>query len=241
VTNRLAKATWRAIRPSINRLGFDIVPSGRYEFAQHLTRLGINLAFDVGANTGQFGELLRKSGYRGRIISFEPVLSAYETLKRKASSDREWTALRTAVGQSSDTVDIFINDAHTTMSSILAIDNRFLRDHSWAKPNRSEPVEVITLDAVWSSHARSSDRILLKIDTQGSEDQVLKGVEKEMAFITAIQIELSTTDRMYLGGRLIGDQVAFLESRGFRMIDMASVFRDKEERLLQIDGFFERC
>jgi SAM-dependent methyltransferase len=43
-----------------------------------LPQLAINCVVDVGANTGQFGAMLRRIGYAGRIVSFEPLRARRE-------------------------------------------------------------------------------------------------------------------------------------------------------------------
>ena len=74
------------------RFGYEVVPSWRFgslEFSALLTELfsrySINCVFDVGANTGQYVHFLRQFiGYRGRVISFEPVFHCYESLSKKS-------------------------------------------------------------------------------------------------------------------------------------------------------------
>jgi FkbM family methyltransferase len=235
----MLRAVWQAVRPTFNRLGVDVVPHGRYEFAQHVRRLGINVVLDVGANEGQFAEMLRKAGYTGHIVSFEPVSSTYDVLVRKVRNDRKWGAVNVALGETSGQAEILINDTHTTMSSILPMSWSYAKDNEWAKPHRTQAVEIARLDDLWDRYAKSSERVMLKIDTQGYEDQVLNGAEVNLRFITAVQIELSSSS-IYQGGRLIGEQIEYLGSQGFRLIDLAPVFRDPMQRLVQIDGFFER-
>ena len=41
--------------------------------AELFATLGIDVVIDVGANAGQYGELLRELGFRGRLVSLEPV------------------------------------------------------------------------------------------------------------------------------------------------------------------------
>jgi hypothetical protein len=56
-----------------------------------IERLGIDLVLDVGANVGQFAADIRRSGYGGQLLSFEPVPEAYAALVRSMASDRNWS------------------------------------------------------------------------------------------------------------------------------------------------------
>lgn len=48
----------------------------------------IDLVLDVGANRGQFATALRDElGYRGRIVSFEPLKDVFPLLQQAAAQD----------------------------------------------------------------------------------------------------------------------------------------------------------
>lgn len=75
----------RRLRRAVRRLGIDVVrhrPAG-HDLVRLLHRYEIDLVLDVGAHRGDFGALLREAGYRGRIVSFEPLRGP-----RRAASPR---------------------------------------------------------------------------------------------------------------------------------------------------------
>ena len=49
---------------------------------QIMKRAGISLVLDVGANVGQYAKIARKAGYKGQIVSFEPLGQAFSKLAR---------------------------------------------------------------------------------------------------------------------------------------------------------------
>ena len=70
-------------------LGYDISRKKKSSnLSSHLAlilkQLDVNLVLDVGANTGQFGSLLRGCGYNGDIFSFEPTKESFDLLSLRA-------------------------------------------------------------------------------------------------------------------------------------------------------------
>ncbi len=68
-----------AVRKALRRIGLERIrhPS----FANIVAYEGIRTILDVGANDGHFGSEMREQGYRGRIVSFEPIPSVFKKLK----------------------------------------------------------------------------------------------------------------------------------------------------------------
>ena len=96
----------------LHRVGFElrrfsVEQSENARFISMLSTHNVNLIFDIGANTGQFGVLLRKIGFDGKIISFEPISDAREILLNISKNDPLWQiALQTAIGEENGEIEI---------------------------------------------------------------------------------------------------------------------------------------
>jgi len=224
-------------------LGYEVMGPPR-AFAIHHTLHGllrhqqINLVLDVGANEGQFGKELRASGYRGRIVSFEPLAEPYERLRRCAAADPDWAvAERTAVGSETGTITINLSQASTS-SSILPM----LPAHAEAAPQTvyvsKETVPIHRLDDLY--RLAPDDRMLLKIDVQGYERQVLAGAPNLLAGCRAVILEMSLVP-LYEGQTLALDLWQFMAQQGFEAWALETGFRHKDTwRMMQVDGLFIR-
>jgi len=198
----------------------------------------IDLVFDVGANTGQYAKLTRKEGFKGRIVSFEPLPDAHHRLSVNAKKDVLWTVHpRCALGSSSGSTRINISK-NSYSSSILPM----LDAHSSAAPESiyigSVETPIITLESVFDTYANESQKVFLKIDTQGYESEVLDGCLAKLPQIKAVQLELSTVP-LYEGQKLYRDFFDFFESNGFDLWSILPGFANQVTgQHLQFDAVF---
>ena len=183
---------------------------------------------------------LRELGYRGRIVSFEPLAAAHATLSEEARSDPNWNiAPRLALGERNGAVELKIS-ANSVSSSLLAMLPSHLAAAPESAPCAVETVPLATLDDALAPFLGADETALLKIDVQGAEDRVLAGSACTLPRIAAIQAELSLVP-LYEGQALMHDIVELLRGRGYELADVQPAFIDpRDGRLLQLDGLFLR-
>jgi FkbM family methyltransferase len=234
------------LRRLVRRLGYDLTPrtKARVPEAQLvavLERFAISCVLDVGANVGQYAQRLREWGYRGRIVSFEPLADAHAALLRRAAADPLWqVAPRMALGAADGEVEIEVS-AESDMSSILP-QSALLREISpSSRVLRRERVPLRRLDTVADDHLRPDDRVLLKLDTQGFEAQVLAGAARLIPRLAGIQLEMSLVP-CYEGERSFRELLDDLAAAGFApYLFLPGYFERKLARQLQVDGVFMRA
>lgn len=200
----------------------------------------ISLVLDVGANVGQYASRLRQGGYRGRIVSFEPLAGAHADLLRLTEDDPAWTvAPRAAVGAAETPIRLHVS-AETDMSSALDFTAEMADLLDSSAFVADETVPQVRLDRVFGDHAAPDDRVLLKIDTQGYERPVLDGASGVLDRIHAIQLELSIIE-VYAGEPSYLDMIAHLDRLGFApILFLPGYFNRRTARLMQMDGVFVR-
>jgi len=229
-----------------HKLGIDIK---RISVAQNqslrlktiLTSNGVNLIFDIGANSGQFGKELRKSGYLGRIVSFEPLLDQYEKLCLNARNDKFWQIVpRGAIGNKDGNIEIHIAGNSGASSSILEMLDIHKNAAPYTKNIGVETVPIKKLDSISSKFITENDIIFIKIDTQGYEYEVLMGGEETIKQATVLQLELSLVE-LYQDQKLFLEMINKVNSLGFDLWGIEPAFIDSNTgRMLQVDAIFLR-
>lgn len=237
----------KIIRKIINNYGFEITrftadSSLRAQYLRQLLHHKINIIFDIGANTGQFGQELRSLGYDGRIVSFEPLSECHQRLAQQASKDKKWlVAPRAAVGDRIGAVEINVS-MNTVSSSLLNMRPTHENSAPTSKVIRKESAALITIDSISSSYLTSpEDHLFVKIDTQGYEDRVLRGMTEIFPRVKGIQMELSVVE-LYQDQLLMNEMIDLMGRQGFELWGMAPAFIDPiNGKTMQFDATFFRA
>lgn len=204
-----------------------------------MTSRGITVLLDVGANIGQYALRTRHAGYRGRIVSVEPMLEAFTELSARAAGDPAWECRRHALGSAAGESEIHIS-RNSYSSSLLEMEDRHLRTAPESAYVGTERISVLTLDSVWDEVVQSSDRPFLKLDVQGFELEALRGAERSLPSLLGVQCELSLVP-LYAGAPTYKQVTEHLEGAGFRLAGFEPALFDPETaELLQADGIFLR-
>ena len=202
--------------------------------------LKINCVIDVGANVGEYGLMLRRIGYQGRIISFEPVHEIFEKLKQTAAGDDAWTTLNIACGSSEEerSINIFslgvlnsLLPPSPQMSSIDAVG-----------VERTETVSVRRLDSLFDEAIYGLDepRVFLKTDAQGYDLEVIRGAGERVREVLGLQSEIALQP-LYLG---VPDYLEFLEEcrkLGFEPTGFFPIFHcPTSKQMVELDAVLTR-
>jgi FkbM family methyltransferase len=231
------------LRRFLRRFGVDMIryphdlPEDRS--ARLIRHHQVSIVLDVGAGSGQYVRELRDLGYRGRIVSFEPLASAYRGLAAKAAGRPDWTVVHSAVGDAGGTVTLNVAENRYS-NSILPM----LPAHTEAEPRSryvaTEEVPITTLDEAASPHLHNADRAFLKIDTQGYVKPVLDGAKALLDRTVGMQVKLSLLP-LYEGDMLFPQGLETVTGLGFSLMGIQPGFHEHASgRTLQVQAVFFR-
>ncbi|HEV2121864.1 MAG TPA: FkbM family methyltransferase [Chloroflexota bacterium] len=233
------------LRRLLHRLGFDLVRSlGADDLLKRRLQLmvtrHIEVVFDVGAHSGQYAQTLRALGFRGHVISFEPLPAPFSLLQQAAARDPLWEPVNAALGDRDGEVTMHVS-GNSQSSSVLEM----LPTHESAAPESAYvgtcQVRMTTLANAIGTYGAPGQPLFVKVDAQGYEEQVLDSAGDALQKVEGVQLELSLVP-LYKGQALLEDMIMKMRERGFVLTSLEPGFHDpRTGQLLQTDGIFFRA
>jgi FkbM family methyltransferase len=193
---------------------------------------------DIGCRWG-FADTWEELGERCKIVGFEPDRVECERLTEHYR-DQPWVQIVPyALGSERRAANLYITREPACSSVYPPIDDVVDR-HPRLEPQRMvrrETIELMTLDD-WCADNAVDQVDLVKLDTQGSELDILRGAKRTLEHVSVVQAEVEFNP-MYKGQPLFGDVDRFLRDRGFVLwhLDNLSHHRQHGARVGLRPGF----
>lgn len=204
------------------------------QFIKVLRHHKIDLIVDVGAGEGEFGFELIRAGYKGSIISIEPLPDAYNKLSQNSRLYKKWIIFpRMAVGSVNKKTEINVSK-NSVSSSILEMLPSHLKVSNHSAYIRKEDVDIYKLDT-FIHKFKKYNNILIKIDAQGYENNILNGAKQliKSRKLKGLFIEMSFLE-LYKGQKTFECLYPKLTRMGFRVWGTDRVLIDNSNgRLMQ--------
>ena len=192
----------------------------------------LQVVLDIGSYHGQFGDMIHEVWSTATVISIEA------NPKHQSINPSQITALLS--NQAGVWVEFF-----TPINNIPATGASYKKELTQYYQNcQTTPVQTTTLDLLYRQHkwpTTWSTAGLVKLDTQGSELEILQGSSQFLLEQQPRWILLEASHQPYNQDAPSATQVVcFLNQLGYKWIDVWGHLRLSNHALLQTDLLFER-
>lgn len=237
--------TWRHAAAKALGDAFDlhIVRKGRAAMLLEAEMLGrflsefeIDCVFDVGANAGQYAKRLRAAGYRGAIVSVEPIPALAAALRTAAARDGRWFVEARALDETES--DVTFNVMASSQFSSLKRPNH---EETTLFEGMNVVVETLTmrterLEDLFDRYQQQLgfSRPFLKMDTQGNDLSVARGAGNRLFRFVGLQSELAVK-RLYERQCDYREALDFYQANGFVLSSLVPNNAGHFPDLIEID------
>lgn len=202
-------------------------------------RIEVDAVFDIGANTGQYYKLLRHElDFQGAIISVEPIPEIAASLHAQAARDTNLHVVEAVVSTAPDGSYMEFNRMENSQFSSLLNPSTTTVD-TYSTVNRvAQTIHVRsrTLDSLVHQYSAELqfEKPFLKMDTQGSDAEVIRSGLGTIDRWVGFQSELSVTS-IYESSVDFRQALSFYEGLGFVIFSLFPTNLGQFPRLIDVD------
>jgi len=210
-----------------------------YACTEHVKLLksigGINTFIDIGSNRGQFALVARYTNISSTIYSFEPQSEPASKYKMIFKADKNAILFQSAIGLKEEEKKMYISKRDDS-SSILEIGANQTTIFPGTQTSSAKLIKVAPLHRFLSKRDLVND-VFVKIDVQGYELEVLKGITKYIKSFDYLYVECSFIE-LYEGQSLAYEVIQYLNSFSFILKGIYNTHYDRNGIAIQGDMLF---
>jgi FkbM family methyltransferase len=191
---------------------------------------------DVGAYEGQFSRGARQIFSPARIVMVDALAEKEQMLADTARDIGNADHVIALLGDTeAEATPFFVVNAATHSGVIQTGSSKYMENSAIPREERLIPQR--TLSGIVTQFGMPFQ--LLKLDVQGAELDVIRGLGYQLSMVEVILMEMSLADYNQ-GAPLIHSVLGELNSMGFLLFDIVGEHRIETRQLIQIDGLFLR-
>jgi FkbM family methyltransferase len=220
--------SWLTVSKSLdkasNNVNFDINNNGELRVLKILAKFQPKCVFDVGANVGEYTNIVVQTCPGCLVHSFEIVPDTFGELVNNVKS-KNVRFVNKGLSDSPGIIDIHVSKRESTTATAFRIDGMKAHEHYYSE-GEVHKCEVITGDSYLAQQG-INEIDFLKVDVEGMDYRVLSGFRESLSKIKVIQFEygifnISSKD-------LLVDFYRLLSESGFvvgKIMPKGVIFRD---------------
>jgi len=226
ISKLLPKLIRKRLRPIIMPLFFWLLKRRMIRLYSNFIYPG-DLVFDVGAHVGRITEQFLKLG--ARVICIEPNPFAVKILKKKFGNNKNVTIIEKGLGEKIGESVFYIC---REMPQISTFSRKWkMGKFSWADWGEEITVPITTIDSLIEKFGTPK---FCKIDVEGFELQVLKGLSSKIRFLS-----FEFTKEFLKDAKLCSEHISFLGKISFNF-SIYNHFKLVSEKWLDSEQFFAK-
>ncbi|OAS27776.1 hypothetical protein A5481_00140 [Methylobacterium platani] len=192
---------------------------------------------DIGAHDGHFARAARRIFPDAHILMVDALAEKGPVLARTAAEIGNAAHAIALLGdRETEGTPFFVVDTAARPDLVTTGSSKFRENADFPMEERRVPQR--RLDGLVAG--RGVPFAFVKLDVQGAEVEVLRGLGDRLAEVEVILLELSLLDYNE-GAPLIGEALGALAAMGFVLYDVVDEHRYRDGSLLQVDGLLVRA
>lgn len=187
----------------------DALSNGEYRVLSRISRLNPKIILDVGANVGNYAELIVQTNPTAMVYCFEPVKDTFLKLNEKFKSlaHKNIKLFQQGLFNENKTqeINLYPGDEHASLFDIKGIDYKIVK---------KEMIELVSFDSFMAKE-KIAFVDFIKLDLEGAEMDAMHGMQEALMSkkIRAIQFEygyINITTK-----HLLADYYEFFQRHGY--------------------------